>query len=258
MDYKWTLGADPEVFVQKDKKLISIIGLLGGSKEVPLVLGEGFKAQEDNVAAEYNIPPAETKEKFIRNILKGQEKIKKILEAKNVSFNMKASRVFPKNQLNHPKALEFGCDPDFDAWERTVNAKPQHENPGFRSCGGHIHIGMPAHQRHNVEEVVRIIKAMDHNLGVWSVIVDKDNERRKLYGKAGSFRFQPHGCEYRTLSNFWIWNENLIGEVWDRTIKALETPLELVENLNKDLITSIINTGDKVNARQYLKAHGLT
>jgi hypothetical protein len=53
----------------------------------------------------------------------------------------------------------------------------------------------------------RLIPLMDLLIGIPSVLLDRDKnakERRKQYGKAGDFRFQPHGLEYRTLSNFWI------------------------------------------------------
>jgi hypothetical protein len=43
--------------------------------------------------------------------------------------------------------------------------------------------------------------------GIPSVLIDRDPNvanRRKQYGRAGDYRYQPHGIEYRTLSNFWI------------------------------------------------------
>jgi hypothetical protein len=95
---------------------------------------------------------------------------------------------------------------------------------------------------------------MDKFLGVWSVVRDQDNLRRKLYGKSGSFRPQPHGCEYRTLSNFWIFDPELIGEVWDRTQMAVGHN-ELIETKSNEgkLIQHIINKGDKEKALEYLK-----
>jgi hypothetical protein len=57
------------------------------------------------------------------------------------------------------------------------------------------------------------IPLIDVFCGIPSVLVDRDTgskERRKQYGRAGDFRYQPHGIEYRTLSNFWIQNYTLM------------------------------------------------
>ena len=51
------------------------------------------------------------------------------------------------------------------------------------------------------------IPLIDLIAGIPSVLIDRsgnNKKRRKIYGKAGDFRYQPHGIEYRTLSNFWI------------------------------------------------------
>lgn len=67
-----TLGADPELFIQTpDGRMKSIIGLLGGTKEHPKNIDDNrmFKVQEDNVAAEYNIPASGTRESFILSLI---------------------------------------------------------------------------------------------------------------------------------------------------------------------------------------------
>jgi len=58
---------------------------------------------------------------------------------------------------------------------------------------------------------------MDLYLGVPSVLMDKGELRKQLYGKAGAYRMKPYGVEYRTLSNFWIFSDTTIGWVWDNT-----------------------------------------
>jgi len=248
------LGADPEFFIT-DKKgnFISIIGKIGGTKENPKVIDDfgQFKIQEDNVAAEYNIPPANTKEKFIQHILWPQEYIAKLLGTDKFKISHAASASFPAKELKHPKALEFGCDPDYNAWSLIMNEKPECEDKSFRTCGGHVHFECAQ----KPEEIVRIIRNMDKVLGVWSVIIDTDTKRRALYGSAGSFRPQPHGGEYRTMSNFWIFDPALIGEVFDRAQHAflLDTP----HDSEGDLIQHIINSGDIDAAKQYLRINGL-
>ena len=254
-----TLGSDPEFFINdKQGRLKSIIGLLGGTKQEPRWIDDfgAFKVQEDNVAAEYNIPPSDSKEKFIQHILWPQKVIAKIIGTDKYELSTLASASFPPEELVDPKAQEFGCDPDFNAWRNgQENTKPTCKDKSFRTAGGHVHIGL---QEKDPWNVLRVIRNMDKFLGVWSVVTDQDNLRRQLYGKAGAFRPQPHGCEYRTLSNFWIFDEALIGEVWDRTQMAVGHN-ELIRHTTKEakLIQHIINKGDKVAALDYMKEHQL-
>ena len=252
-----TLGSDPEFFIQdKQGKLKSIIGMLGGTKDNPAHLDDfgEFKMQEDNVAAEYNIPPAKTREQFIEHMLFPQKAIARIIGTDKYTISNLASASFPEEELRHPKAQEFGCDPDFSAWTYMENPKPECDDPTFRTAGGHIHLGL---KKKTASEIIRVIRNMDKYLGVWSVITDNDNKRRQLYGKAGAFRPQKHGVEYRTLSNFWIFDKVLIGEVWDRSQEAVSKPLIEDESEEALLIQHIINTGDRETAKSYLSKQGL-
>lgn len=250
-----TLGADPEFFIKQGNDLISIEGLLGGTKENPKVIDDhgDFKIQEDNVAAEYNIPASYTKEQFIKHILWPQDYIKALLGAKNITIYPKASASFPEKELYSMQAQTFGCEPDYNAWSGEMNDRPYCEDWTFRSCGGHVHFGT---ENKDEENIKRIIQNMDKTLGVWSVIVDEDNKRRQLYGKAGSFRYQKHGGEYRVLSNYWIFSPELISEVWDRA--QLANTLEKQSKEEGELLQRIINTGDKDAAKKYCKSYGLS
>jgi len=248
------LGSDPEFFIESlDGTLKSIIGLIGGSKDNPKIIDDhgDFKIQEDNVAAEYNIPPSFNREQWIQHILWPQKYIQQLIGTDKFKISRKASASFPQEELNHPKALEFGCDPDFNAWNMQINERPYCEDYNFRTCGGHIHVGL---DDKSPESIIHTIRVLDKYIGVWSVMADPDTKRRQLYGKSGCFRPQPHGCEYRSLSNFWIFDEPTIGEIWDRVQHALvqDTP-SMEEGI---LIQHIINTGDKGAARQYSKASG--
>lgn len=98
---------------------------------------------------------------------------------------------------------------------------------------------------------------MDLHLGVPSLVLDKDTERRKLYGKAGAFRPKPYGVEYRTLSNFWIWSEENIKWAWDQTNKAIQFVQDkhkIPPSIQKDIQLAINdnNTKSKNNCLNYL------
>ena len=69
------LGSDPEVFLvnKNTAKFTAICGMIGADKWSPKQienLPAGFTLQEDNVALEFGIPPAASKDEFVFNIQK--------------------------------------------------------------------------------------------------------------------------------------------------------------------------------------------
>ena len=238
-----TLGCDPELFLQTIQgKMISAVGLIGGTKEEPLPLEvPGCAVQEDNVSAEFNIPPSKTFQDFKNHI----QYVIYHLDAKAHGMGLQlarhvASHSFDKDQLTTWQAQVFGCDPDFNAWTERENPKPQSADFNLRSCGGHIHVGAKL-------DPVSVIRSMDLHLGVPSVSLDGDTKRRELYGKAGAHRRKPYGVEYRTLSNFWIWSDELIEWAWEGTNKAVEFVQKgkVIPAQIGDHIQRAINLGDK-------------
>lgn len=212
------VGSDPEVFVETSTgSIIPSIGLIGGDKRHPRDIGIG-SIQEDNVLAEFNTHPASNRDEFINNVSSVIEALTKELYPNHI--NIKASHTFDINDLMKygPSAFIFGCDPDFNAHTKGINPRINVSDVGgLRSAGGHIHVGLTLA---NEEEAYKLAAMMDVYLGIPSVILDDDKERRRLYGKAGAFRFKPYGIEYRTLSNFWIRSKELIGWAYDNTILA--------------------------------------
>lgn len=106
---------------------------------------------------------------------------------------------------------------------------------------------------------VMVIRSMDLHLGVPSLQLDKGELRRKLYGKAGSYRPKPYGAEYRTLSNFWIFKDELINWVYEQTQRAvdfIERGGEITKEMG-DLIQSAINNGDPQSAAFVQKHYGV-
>lgn len=239
---KITLGADPEVFFSSEQTPVSAIGLIGGSKHDPKSLGEGFAILEDNVAAEYNIPPASNIIDFSRYVERGLNHVIEHARKYKLGISRRASYSFTSRELDNPQAQEFGCEPDFDAWTKSMNIKPEATDGNFRTCGGHIHVGGVEHL-----DPFAVIRAMDLFLGVPSVFLDTDKDRRQLYGKAGAFRPKDYGVEYRTLSNFWIFDPKLRYWVANATINAVEYAEKyLIESDSSlgELIRYCINESD--------------
>lgn len=244
------LGTDPEIFLcDQTGKHISVIGYINADKWHPMQIpgmAEGFTLQEDNVALEYGVPPAASAQELFDNI---DAVMKKSLEyLPNLSFSRLSCTVFDKDQLLTPQAHIFGCEPDFNAWTCEPNPPPNPPHPFMRSAGGHIHVETKEHP-------LDVVKAMDLFLGVPSVLMDKGEKRKQLYGKAGAHRPKPYGVEYRTLSNFWIFEKKYMDWVWNSTEKALSN-LGVAEKY-ESVILDAINNNNKKAAKHLVKQLGL-
>jgi hypothetical protein len=248
------IGADPELFLERDGEIISAEGMIGGTKDIPKAISKaGHAIQEDNVMVEFNIPPSETREDFIFNINFVKSYLDTLAEMKGCKLNFSASAELDPKYLATDQAQHFGCEPDFNVYLRGENTPPCGTGE-LRSCGGHIHIG---YDNPSEEQTIRIAYAMDMVLGLESLALDKDDKRRSMYGKAGSFRFKDYGLEYRTLSNFWIQNDELIGWAYDKTLEALALVEsgkidELIEEYGT-VVEAAINKNDKQLALHILE-----
>ena len=251
------LGSDPELFLKRDGNYVSAIGLIGGTKDKPRpikTLGKGFAIQEDNVLLEYNTPPVKTMGKWVEVHNKMMTYLSSMLQEKGMTYDIAASVIMPEEALRHPKAMVFGCEPDFNVWTCKINPKPASSEWRLRSAGGHVHIGTPLAS--NVA-AIQLGRTCDAFLGLWSVINDPDERRKELYGKAGSIRFKPYGIEYRVMSNFWLKNEDLTREVWRLADLAVVTSRENWKPGFLDKVRTAIDKGDKAAADLLLeKAHG--
>lgn len=210
------LGADPELFFTKDGLPEMAIGYVGGTKRNPKPLGIGH-IQEDNVAAEYNIPPQASKAGWVEAHKSMLDSIRTIAAANKLQLAITPVMHFTRAQLQStPEAMQLGCVPDDSIYGEDYQRPSPFQT--LRTCGGHVHIGCEL----AINSPQRVVEAMDIYLGLPASIVDKDwAERAAMYGGFGKYRNKDYGLEYRSLSNFWLQSENLMEWVWDGTIKAL-------------------------------------
>lgn len=251
------VGADPELFlVDVSGKFISSIGLIGGSKQNPRKIREdGCAVQEDNVAVEFNIPPSHEVDHFIESINFNLEYLTRLVREKGLSLSVVASAEFSLDQLSHPKAMEFGCDPDWNAWTMQINPRPRTKNKQLRSSGGHVHVETD-------DPPFLMARCLDLFLGVPSVNLDPDINRRQLYGKAGACRPKEYGVEYRTLSNFWLQSDELKSWVFHQVQRAdefLRTRIKEVNYLESEKIRiqQCINTSNKELAKEIIEQYAV-
>lgn len=255
------LGADPELFMKDAAEVFySAVDTVGGTKVFPrpLDIGDGFAVQEDNVAVEFNIPPAESRQQFITNIQRAMAVLSDEVSKFNCHFvNVSATTEFPDFMLQHPNAQEFGCDPDYNAWTGRRNPRPKAGDNRLRTCGGHVHIGHKF-DRHGWD-LISFIKYMDLFLGVPAKIMDHGKQRMELYGKAGAYRFKPYGGEYRVLSNFWVFEDKYTGWVWDATDKAMKAWQEKQIDIDGEgpMILEAINNNNTRMAEALIQRHNL-
>lgn len=250
----FTIGSDPELFIfnTKTKKVASAIDKIPGSKEEPFKEGlpEGFGLQTDNILAEFNIPPVTDVDDFIKNIefMKNliKDRVKEI--DPNLDILCAASSKVPMKELRHPQAREFGCDPDFCIYTDGPNEVGSAARTSLRSAGFHIHVGYP---ENNIDLSMIMLRYIDAYVGIPSILYDTDVERRNLYGKAGCFRLQPYGFEYRTLSSYWIANPTRLKFIWNQVARALKAYHKGLVIPSGDVTRSVINNND-VDAAKYL------
>ena len=239
-----TIGADPEVFfMDKEGNPRSAEGLVGGTKAAPKeILGDiikGIAVQEDNVAAEFNIPPATRAKDFSANINRALKYLTKVAKDKDMTLAYISAAHFSAEDLSTPHAKKLGCEPDINIWAKAENAPP-FPHSTMRTAAGHVHIGW---LEPTFPERELIVKGMDLFLGVASIPCTFKNDRRTMYGRAGACRVKPYGVEYRTLDNFWI-ASHLNREFVFRQSLAV---IEVIKNMGHvDFLEMVDEFGDDI------------
>lgn len=229
------IGADPEMFVKDSttNEIVSAIGLIPGTKDEPYSIDLGCAVQTDNVMVEFCIPPANNPEDFIKSIEYAKNSLDAMLPD-NITTVVQASAVLDPKYLKSKEAQTFGCDPEFSVYTISI-IDPPDARGNLRSAGGHIHIG---YENPDAFTNMRIVMAMDLFLGIPSIILDKDRDRKKMYGAPGSFREKHYGVEYRTLSNFWLESKESMEWAFRESMRAVKFVFD-DNTLDDDTITDI-------------------
>lgn len=223
------VGADVEGFVYDlDTGMhIPAVGLLGGTKEAPEPLDKlpkGFAVQEDNVMAEFNIPPAANYNKFTVNMRAAVQGVKELLSNKYTDRSLTLSFVpdvrFSAKDLDSPQAKLIGCEPDCDAYQGGNLRDGVPELTNWRSAGGHIHLGGDF----QCPDFVAALFA-DACIGLCANAVGMSpTKRADWYGKPGIFRPKSYGIEYRSPNCMWADRKDttmLVGAMAQRLARWL-------------------------------------
>ena len=258
----FTIGCDPEFFVAKRGTPIPACGLVPGTKDEPHKTEVGAM-QVDGLALEININPVPLSNsgmgEFDRRIIQTIKETKDTASAAAGTLSIYRgcvadfSEEVMANLSDDDKRL--GCDPDWNAYTLKHNEIPDGDVP-FRVTGGHIHIGWddtasnPVDDPDYIAMCADFVKVMDLFVGIPLKYLDTEERRRQMYGKAGAFRPKPYGVEYRSPSNWWIFEKSRRLAVFELTKFAVnvmsnygsaERTVKSYTTMKPEEIESIIN-----------------
>lgn len=229
------LGADPELFLARDGKVIGAERVIPQSG-IPFTslhlnpksgVSEYGKIVLDGVQAEINYNPIHVyhcRQTFASYTTSAMIALKEFLRSQKIYegislYTLGSVVDIDQEELNQlsPAARQLGCQPSFNHYDKDAKIEIDILTYRTRSAGGHIHFGLggyPLEFRAIEKDLIPICDAI---LGLISVMVDRDPrmaDRRQVYGKAGEYRTPKYGIEYRTLSNFWLRSYPLLSMVF--------------------------------------------
>lgn len=272
-------SADPEIFLVKDSKVVPGFAVLPSKKKPTHFNGGVF--HEDGFQGEFSPAPFQCHERVIasmRQVLNGMyQHLNKITVPRPDDTDYDEDFVPPSDlpvrfsdesfveltpellATGSDAQVALGCDPS-----ENVYGHPwfTHDNPRqfpYRMAGGHIHLGHANDAKWFHDRAERIIRAMDVFCGVPSVALLaglEDPRRRQYYGRAGEFRFQKHGLEYRTLSNAWLQHQALAHLTLNMARGAFRIGTmdwESVFKYDPEHIRNIINYHDVAGAKKFIE-----
>ena len=114
----------------------------------------------------------------------------------------------------------------------------------------HLHIDV----EHQLQK--QLIQLLDFTLAIPGLLLEPDNERKKLYGKAGAYRDNNKWVEYRVLSS-WFQQEKYLDFVWNNSELALNLLESNFKDHEKYNIKNIIKNNDKSKAELLIKKYNL-
>jgi hypothetical protein len=117
---KFSFGSDPEFMLVDNKgRHRSAIGIINGTKDNKVSLGNNHYAFYDNVLAEVNIKSGNNKTEVIKNFGDCFKRLANLVG--NLKIVPQASHVYDIEECQHPDAQIFGCEPEFSIYNKDEN-----------------------------------------------------------------------------------------------------------------------------------------
>lgn len=280
---RFSIGGDPEFFALSAKGNIRPLHNAEFPKSRrPVLNSDGTfghievpELHRDGCAIELNCVVHPCRGNFVKDLSVLMRKAMGVAVDNGGSLAAVAEAPILKTSLRGAPAdmLRGGCDPDYDAYTGDIKT-PAPYATNMRYAGGHIHFGVNTQKRPQIgwfrdaqpydtspigeeDELVALyspfIKLLDLWVGVPAVAMlgaieqSKEANRRQYYGQAGSFRVQPHGVEYRTLSSA-AWRE-------PNQVSGLLGMARMVVNhfFKNEYEVLALSTADAARAEKYLR-----
>lgn len=217
-----TIGSDPEIFLEdKHGNVASVIGLIGGTKDKPVFIGNGCYIQEDNILAEGNIPPCKTKEEFLKNLNFLKDYIELVISPLDLNLRFSSSERVDETILMEDKANIFGCASSFNFITEDISSLSEmpKEYLNMRSSGFHIHYGW---ENPTYDQRMAVVLLHEIFVSLPRILEDKDQyNRRAFYGKFGDARLKDYGVEARSLGGYFMKDDDSLSAVWDDVQKVI-------------------------------------
>ena len=242
-----SFGCDPEFFYKKGRSVIGAEKVLGKFKNSELATYEG-KVIIDGIQAELNPLPSHCRNLESSTIATLFRNVNEHLP-KGVSISLDPVVSVTKKEMASlsPACQQFGCTPSFNVYGVQEVAVRDASKYLKRSAGGHIHLGYLSITPKGLLEPSEIVPLLDAIVGNTCVLLDRhegNKERRKNYGRAGEYRTPKYGIEYRTLSNFWLYNHTMMHLVFGLCRQAVS----YLGNGKKDKILKLVDQKDIIKA----------
>lgn len=212
MPSKLTFGSDPETFWVDEIGSVVCPTLIAPEPKRVYTLGKHGGYNRDGLAFELNPSPTTKPDELASNMIALLEQGFELMRGARLHMSVKAE--IPNDPMLPQDVWQLGCDPDHNSYkELKITAAARKSRTRF--AGGHLMLGLP--EQIAIAQAFDLAKFCDLYVGVPSLAfsMDGSRERRKVYGKAGSFRYRQDRnlFEYRTPDAGWLLRN------WDSTDK---------------------------------------
>jgi hypothetical protein len=259
------VGADPEFFA------ITKTGAVRSAHKFPEVFAKPKDCwvqrwHRDGVAIEFNSPASSCRDTVVPFTAMDMQTVQTSLEKEGLTLgSAPVGKVLKADLVKAPLDVrKGGCQPDVNGYT-AVPKSPEAYVDQRRFTGGHLHKGMHIppvitvgygkikedwlSSQEALEKGSEIARKLDIYIGLPLVaalgktFALGEADRREFYGQAGSFRWQPHGFEYRVPSGR-IMVSPIMFHAFLGIIKEFLPQWPVPKELDKDTVQGVINYHD--------------